>query len=166
MPGTMSEKWPQFMPCRARLGRMRECNVKLNARISLPWNGVSYPANSWARSSSNRSLSGILKWSLFPAPAISGHGSILRISPWAFMWAKLAKWSIFHQTDPEVFIGRCYQSPGTRLCDISAVISTTATPCSMAFQNTNMIACSGFYTQLHTLSACYSSSVTSVYSPL
>ena len=108
----------------------------------------------------------ILKSSLFPAPAISEHGSILRISPWAFMWAKLAKWSIFHQTDPEVFIGRCYQSPGTRLCDISAVISTTATPCSMAFQNTNMIACSGFYTQLHTLSACYSSSVTSVYSPL
>ena len=51
-------------------------------------------------------------------------------------------------------------------CDISAVISTTATPCSMAFQNTNMIACSGFYTQLHTLSACYSSSVTSHYSPL
>ena len=30
------------------------------------------------------------------------------------MWAKLAKWSIFHQTDSEVFIGRCYQSPGTR----------------------------------------------------
>ena len=48
------------------------------------------------------------------ARAISGHGSILRISPWAFMWAKLAKWSIFHQTDSEVFIGRCYQSPGTR----------------------------------------------------
>ena len=25
MPGTMSEKWPQFMPCRARLSRMRDC---------------------------------------------------------------------------------------------------------------------------------------------
>ena len=24
MPGTMSEKWPQFMPCRARLSRIRE----------------------------------------------------------------------------------------------------------------------------------------------
>ena len=47
------------------------------------------PVNSWARSSLNRSLSGILKSSLFPASAISGHG-LTRISPWAFMWAKSA----------------------------------------------------------------------------
>ena len=76
-------------------------------------------ANSWARSSLNRSLSGILKSSLFPASAISGHG-LIRISPWAFMWAKSTVRPIFHQTDTEVSIGRCYQSRGTRLCNISS----------------------------------------------
>ena len=28
--------------------------------------------------------------------------------------------SIFHQTDPKISIGRHYQSPGPRLCNISA----------------------------------------------
>ena len=26
----------------------------------------------------------------------------------------------FHQTDPKISIGRCYQSPGSRLCNISS----------------------------------------------
>ena len=41
------------------------------------------------------------------------------------------------------------------------LISSTATPCSMLFQNTNKIGCRGFSTQLFALSAWYPSSMTS-----